>query len=321
MWVITRRAKYYTIMAATVWEALVRMEEAEGKKPPQKLAEAPTHKEAETLMSELKKREQEVKHAGNAEVCGRETSGGETRLESSNTTPTPAAGHEAGVSGTGHGSSAGNAPGLPGGAASAPLTNRMDAGQDGLLPADWAQEDVLIAARDGGDGMPVFTGELFMRRWPREAKIVVNLRFAHGFSMRDIAKVVGCSPQTVSNICATEIASRPAEQFRKAMADRLRGTAHNLLMLVQERVANPDVMDGMDTKELVVLLEKTCGALRQMETEVEAGGSAEVSGKPKEKRSEEELAAAEMAEISGVYQMPANAMPANEMPANNVRPR
>lgn len=306
MWVVTTRGKYYTVMAETVWAALCRMEEAEGKKPPCKLGEAPTHAEAEALVAQLKKAEQEGKqHAGSGEVSGRETGAGETRVEEGHPPDPAAAGNAEAVSGDGDRAPVGDAAGKPGGATPAPV-NRLDAGQHGVFDADWAQEDVLVTAREGGDGMPVFTGELFLRKWPREAKIIVNLRFAHGFSLRDIARVVGCSPQTVSNVCRSEVSSRPADQFRKAMADRLRGTAMSLLMLVEERVDDPNHMADVETKELVGLLEKTCAALRSMDAAPEGGGAGtEKNSKPA--RSAEEQAAKEMEELAGVYEVKGNA--------------
>jgi predicted transcriptional regulator len=299
MWIIVQRGKYYSEMDGDIYALLCRQYAADGKPAPVKVGECETYQAAREMTKQLQqerranavignsgKQEGEQRHADDREVGGC-AGGGD---------PAEGVAADAAEATSGEGNPAGVESGGGGGgvavaerviadveAAGAVEKNsesriqnsefgeengsRLDARDQGLLPALWAQSDVLAGVKGGEDRLPVFTGERFCAAHPREAQIMVNLRFVYGFGIREVAKILGCSPQTVSNVCRREVTSKTAKEFREAMAARLRSTVSDLLEQVQERVQSESEMLHTSLKDVVTSMEKTANLLQQMETD------------------------------------------------------
>ena len=275
MWVVIQRGKYYSEMDGDIFAMLCRQYADDGRPAPVKAGEAGTYQEARDLAKKLQKeRHEENKHA-NADEVGGCKGGGDTEphVEKADTTSAPSQGDGQEVPGGGSGAEAEPACGDSAtGEAGAPVEGSiLDAQQQGLLPVAWAQDDTLAGVRGEEDRLPVFTGERFCRQHPREARIMVNLRFVYGFKIREVAKILGCSPQTVSNVCQREVTSQTAKDFRMAMAARLRFMSSELLDQVQERVGSETAMNQTSLKDVVTAMEKVGNMLQQMETETTAG--------------------------------------------------
>jgi DNA-binding transcriptional MerR regulator len=288
MWIVVQRGKYYSEMEGDIFALLCRQYAEDGKTPPKKVGEAETHFKAKELATKLQEQmREERKNASNSQVGG--CAGGRDP-EQNVAAPVPEAEagqrNEARVPGDGSGGGDEVAGGEHVvGEETGPIgLSLLDAQNQGMLPAAWAKEDdVLVGVRGGEDRLPVFTGERYCRAHPREARVMVQLRFVYGFPIREVAKILGASPQTVSNVCRREIDGQTAKSFKEAMASRLRNTVTDLLEQVQERIMNEKAMKETTLKDVVTALEKAGNMLQQMETK-------DVTDKPKEGSDPQHLA-------------------------------
>ena len=277
MWIVIQRGRYYSEMDGDIYALLCRQYAEDGRPGPVKVGEADTYQGAKDLARKLQQeKRKEAEHANDREVDGCEV-GGDIKegVDPDDGKVEAGVRNEEGVPGGGCGEADWNSAGIVAvpEEGDAVEGSRLDAQSQGLLPVPWAQDDILAGVRGEEDRLPVFTGERYCRAHPREARIMLQLRFVYGFPIREVSKILGCSPQTVSNVCKREVTSKTAKEFREAMASRLRNTVSDLLEQVQERVLNDEEMKNTSLKDVVAALEKAGNMLQQMETSVAPGSA------------------------------------------------
>ena len=161
-----------------------------------------------------------------------------------------------------------------------------------MLGEQFVPDDFMIAAAGGSKDLPVFTGEQYVRSHPREAKLILMMRYGLDMSYDVIAEHLGCSPQTASAVCNREAARADIGTFRKMFSERLKN--HRLLLMdaMEKKVKDPEELKKTPMKDLVWAL-RTIADYEETMTDAGKSTSAQ-SGKESDSgkmtKPEEELA-------------------------------
>lgn len=120
----------------------------------------------------------------------------------------------------------------------------------------WMSEALQIMEDHELKRNPKFTGEKVYKGDPERYGRIVAMRFGVGMTVRDIAKVEKCSPQTVTAIVRRELGSRTAQEYRDQMSHELGMAVSTAVGRIMEDLTDDRKMKKTPLRDKVYLVEK-----------------------------------------------------------------
>ena len=126
------------------------------------------------------------------------------------------------------------------------------------LPLDvaWREElEEIVGAHEQAHN-PKFTGMKLYKGDPERYRRIVFLRQNAGMTVREVAAVERCSPQSVTAVMKMEEAGKTAEQYRDEAQTELAVLANLTREALKEALLDPERVAGASLRDLAYLMKE-----------------------------------------------------------------
>lgn len=120
----------------------------------------------------------------------------------------------------------------------------------------WISEALEIMSDHAMKHNPEFTGEKVFKGDPERYGRIVAMRFRMGATVRQIAKIEKCSPQTVTAIIRREQGSKTVEEYRKEMSEELTAVVSATMDSIMEDLQDRTKMRKTPMRDKAFLVDK-----------------------------------------------------------------